>query len=124
MRTPFLRTLGLAILLSSFAHADVKLPSILSDNMVLQQRAVIPICDIPAKWVVCSPTTLGVGGWNGFSGVGYYFGQELQSELKTPVGLIQDAWGGTPAEAWTRASTLAADPELSVLLDHYEQALK
>ena len=35
------------------------------------------------------------------SGVAYWFGKEMQGELKIPVGLIVSDWGGTPAEAWT-----------------------
>ena len=36
-----------------------------------------------------------------FSAVGYYFGKTLNKELGVPVGLIEAAWGGTPAEVWT-----------------------
>jgi sialate O-acetylesterase len=49
-----------------------------------------------AKWTFCSPRTV-----PGFSAAGYYFGRELNKELKVPIGLIQSAWGGTPALAWT-----------------------
>ena len=41
-----------------------------------------------------------------FTAVGYYFGHALSGHLDRPVGLIQSAWGGTPAEAWTEASFL------------------
>lgn len=53
------------------------------------------------KWVECNPQTV-----PGFTAVGYYFGRDLQKELKVPVGLIQSAWGGTPAEHWTSADVL------------------
>lgn len=43
-----------------------------------------------------------------FSAVGYYFGQQLQSELGVPIGLIESTWGGTPAEAWTPEPALRA----------------
>lgn len=58
-----------------------------------------PIDDFvaPAKWVHCTPETV-----PGFSAVGYYFGRDLQESRIVPVGLIQSAWGGTPAESWTR----------------------
>ena len=46
-----------------------------------------------------------------FTAVGYYFGRELQKSLGVPVGLIQSAWGGTTAEAWTSEPTLAANKD-------------
>ena len=44
-----------------------------------------------------------------FSAVGYFFGRELRRELKVPVGVIQSAVGGTPAEAWTPLEFLKSD---------------
>ena len=38
-----------------------------------------------------------------------------------PVGLIQRAWSGTPAEAWTSRPTLASNPALSPLISAYDQ---
>ena len=40
------------------------------------------------------------GGWNGFSGVIYYFGLRLHKDLDVPIGLIQCAWGGSYIEPW------------------------
>lgn len=53
------------------------------------------------QWSVCSPATSG-----SFSAVAYYFGKMLQDSLKVPVGLICNAVGGSPAEAWIDRSTL------------------
>ncbi len=64
-----------------------------------------------AKWLVCNPQNIGSGGWGGFSAVAYFFGRDLQPEIKVPVGLIDSAWGGTVAEAWTSASGLKPVPE-------------
>ena len=44
-----------------------------------------------------------------FSAVGYFFGRELRRDLKVPVGVIQSAVGGTPAEAWTPLEFLKSD---------------
>jgi sialate O-acetylesterase len=44
-----------------------------------------------------------------FSAVAYFFGRELRKDLKVPVGLIQSAVGGTPAEAWTPLDFLKSD---------------
>lgn len=54
-----------------------------------------------AKWTVCAPETAG-----NFSAVAYYFGKKLQDSLQVPVGLICNAIGGSPAEAWIDRSTL------------------
>ena len=63
------------------------------------------------SWSVCSPQTVGVGGWNGFSAAGYFFGRELYKNLKVPIGLIHTSWGGTVAEAWTSADALQTMPD-------------
>lgn len=53
------------------------------------------------KWNVCSPQTAG-----NFSAVAYYFGKKLQDSLQVPIGLICNAIGGSPTEAWVDRSTL------------------
>lgn len=58
-----------------------------------------------------------VGGWSvgdagaagRFSAVGAYFGLYLQERLEVPVGLIDVAVGGTPAEAWVPRDVVLAD---------------
>ena len=49
----------------------------------------------------------------GFSAVGWHFGRRLREALGVPVGIVQCAVGGSPAEAWTRLEALAASPELA-----------
>lgn len=56
---------------------------------------------VDTKWNVCSPKTAG-----NFSAVAYYFGKKLQDSLQVPVGLICNAIGGSPTEAWVDRSTL------------------
>lgn len=57
------------------------------------------------SWQVCSQEHLA-----DFSATAYFFGKELQRRLKVPIGLIQTCWGGTVAEAWTGAESLAQIP--------------
>ncbi|MCA9111515.1 MAG: sialate O-acetylesterase, partial [Planctomycetaceae bacterium] len=64
----------------------------------------------------CTPETL-----PGFTAVGYYFGQTLQEVLGVPVGLIQTAWGGTRAEAWTSPEMLASVEELKPILTAWDE---
>lgn len=54
-----------------------------------------------AQWEVASPQSV-----DDFSAVAYYFGRMLQDSLQVPVGLICNAIGGSPTEAWIDRSTL------------------
>ena len=73
---------------------------------VKKDVAMEPRATPTGTWDVCTPQTVAMGGWNGFSAVGYFFGRELYNNLKVPIGLIHTSWGGTPAEAWTSAEAL------------------
>ena len=84
---------------------------------VTKATSVTPLDDVQGRWVVCSPQTAGA-----FSAVAYFFGRELQLELKVPVGLIHSSWGGTPAEAWTSRPTLARNPEFKQMVDAVDRA--
>ena len=53
------------------------------------------------EWAECTPETVGQ-----FSAVAYYFGKMLQDSLQVPVGLICNAIGGSPTEAWVDRRTL------------------
>lgn len=46
------------------------------------------------------------GGRGGNSAVAYFFGRGLQRRLQAPIGLIQDAVGGVPAETYTSPDAL------------------
>jgi sialate O-acetylesterase len=52
-----------------------------------------------------------------FYAVAYFFGKNVESHLKVPVGLIQSAWGGTPVQAWTSREMLATDPEMNAIAE-------
>lgn len=60
-----------------------------------------PTVLISSSWKECSPETAAA-----FSAVGYYFGRDLQTARKVPVGLIQSDWGGSPAEVWMSREAL------------------
>ncbi len=78
---------------------------------VPRRTASAATTDIDARWQECRPETA-----REFSAVGYFFGRELLAELDVPIGLIQSAWGGTPAEAWTSPEALAQLPEMEPTL--------
>jgi sialate O-acetylesterase len=75
-----------------------------------------PLEDVKGSWKVCTPATAG-----DFSAVAYYFGREIQSKLKVPVGLVVSAWGGTAAESWTPRAALDAQPALTSLLKKWDE---
>ncbi|MES2923584.1 MAG: sialate O-acetylesterase [Verrucomicrobiota bacterium] len=75
-----------------------------------------PQREVPGKWAVCSPETAG-----DFSAVAYYFGHEIQEDLKVPVGLVTCAYGASTIEAWIREETLAAHPQFKDLLDAFSK---
>ena len=58
-------------------------------------------------WSVCAPDTV-----KDFSAVAYFFGRDLNQDLKVPIGIIHASWGGTPAEAWTSLDALSQDANL------------
>lgn len=55
----------------------------------------------PTSWHEATPETAGQ-----FSAVAYYFGKMLRDSLQVPVGLVCNAVGGTPTEAWIDRNTL------------------
>jgi sialate O-acetylesterase len=75
---------------------------------VVGQRSSYSHVDTPrGSWKVVSPSTVGVRG-SGISAVAYFFGRKLHGAEKVPIGLIQVAVGGVPAE--TFASTEGLRP--------------
>lgn len=87
------------------------LPTSSNNNIRLfhipRATALYPQDNCQAKWEISSPETVT---W--FSAVGYFFGKKLQANLNVPIGLIESAWGGTPAETWMPADVIANDPLL------------
>jgi sialate O-acetylesterase len=75
---------------------------------VPRTTALHPQEDVKARWVVCSPEEM-----KRFSAVEYFFGNKLQEQLHTPVGLINSSWGGTPAEVWTPTGLVNTDSALA-----------
>jgi len=75
-----------------------------------------PQADFKGKWEVCSPETVKT-----FSAVGFFFGRQIHETIGVPVGLIDDAWGGSAAEAWVRRDLLAADSKYRPLLESWEK---
>ncbi|MAU70636.1 MAG: sialate O-acetylesterase [Pseudozobellia sp.] len=75
---------------------------------VPRRTSEFPQDDLPGNWEVCSPETM-----KSFSAVGYFFARRLQKELNIPIGLIDNAWGGTPAEVWATKSVFDENEDLN-----------
>ena len=68
---------------------------------VAAHSAYHPTDVVEGSWKLVSPETA-----DRVSAVAYYFARKLQQELHVPIGLVVDALGGTPAEAWASADAL------------------
>jgi len=59
-------------------------------------------------WTASTPDSA-----KGFSAVAWYFAREIEEREHVPIGVIDDTWGGTVAEAWTSLTALGEDPGLA-----------
>lgn len=73
-----------------------------------------PVWTHDRKWMVCTPENVG-----SFSAVGYFFGRQLHQTLDVPIGLINNAWGGSACEAWIRRELLAKDEKYKPMMDRW-----
>lgn len=77
-----------------------------------------PLNDFNGKWEACSPETV-----KSFSAVGYFFGRQLHQTLDVPIGLIDNAWGGSAAEAWIERGDLEKAGQYSELLSKWDKTV-
>lgn len=71
---------------------------------VPNRAAQQPTYTFSGEWKPASAETV-----TNFSAVGYFFGKKLSETLDVPIGLINNAWGGSAAEAWTTEETMLAN---------------
>src|SRR5262245_40264758 len=74
-----------------------------------------PQDDFKGEWKVCTPDNV-----KDFSAVGYFFGRQLHQTLDVPIGLIDDAWGGSACEAWVRRELLEKDEKYRPLIARWQ----
>ena len=92
--------------------ADYPLIRLISVPQVGTQE---PQSDFEGRWEACNPQNV-----KDFSAVGFFFGRQLRETLDVPIGLIDNAWGGSAAEAWVRRDLLEADEKYTPLLEKWE----
>ncbi len=83
---------------------------------VSRTPALEPQENCEGQWLASTPQSA-----ESFSAVGYFFGRDIHQKLNVPIGIIETAWGGTPAQTWTRKEMLASRLELQSYLSEFEQ---
>jgi sialate O-acetylesterase len=63
--------------------------------------AVLKTFSTPVSWKVASPQTV-----QDFSASCFFFARELRKTVKTPIGLVTAAWGGTRVRGWVSHPSL------------------
>ena len=88
---------------------------------------------VPQEWDFSGPRReLSGGRWTAanaktldeFSGTAWFFAKSIFAKHNIPIGLINAAWGGTPAEAWMSREALAAFPAKITMGDRYADPAK
>lgn len=77
-----------------------------------------PQRDFSGSWAAADATTV-----KDFSAVGFFFGRRLHQILDVPIGLIDNAWGGSAAEAWVPKDVLKEDGKYDELLSSWEMRM-
>ena len=75
-----------------------------------------PQSNFKGEWVACTPDSV-----KDFSAVGYFFGRQLHQTLDVPVGLIDNAWGGSACEAWVRRDLMEGKELYDPMIRKWDQ---
>ena len=67
--------------------------------------------DFRGAWKASTPESA-----RAFTAVGFLFGRYIHEIVGVPVGLIDNAWGGSAAEAWIRRTTLNSAPQFKAMM--------
>ena len=105
--------------LSNSDGGDLEIP--LADEPMIRMISIPqvgsqdPQDNFIGQWEHCSPRVAAE-----FSAVGYHFGQRLKQALGVTIGLIDNAWGGSAAEAWVPRGVLEADGHSDAYLEEWD----
>jgi len=96
--------------------AKANLPDL---RMFIVQRDSQPElrADCKGRWWVCNADTVAR-----FSATAYFFGRELHTGRRAPVGLINSSWPGTPIEAWTSVEAQSKIPGYAAVSEPWVKA--
>ncbi len=91
---------------------------------VVGQNGSYKKADVPrGTWRVVSPETVG-GRGGGISAAAYFFARRLQQDENVPLGLVQEAVGGVPAETFTSPEALRPLKDFDAGLAEVDRRLK
>jgi len=91
---------------------------------VVGQRGSYTKVDVPrGTWRVVSPDTVG-GRGGGISAAAYFFARRVQADVHIPIGLVQEAVGGVPAETFTSPKALRPLKDFDPGLAEVDRRLK
>ena len=110
--------------MSNIEGKDIRLydmkPRVVTDNVEWDSASLAALNRHeyykPASWQMQNEENV-----NGFSAVAYHFGAMLADSLGVPVGLICNAVGGAPAEAFIDRKTLEFNPTLVDILYNWRE---
>jgi sialate O-acetylesterase len=83
--------------------------------MAVTKKSYEPQSEIQGEWKIATPENAPA-----FSAVAYLFGRDLNQALKEPVGMVVVAFGASTAESWISRPVVAADPEMTQMLTHFD----
>jgi len=72
-----------------------------------------------ARWVVCTSQSV-----RSFSAVGYVFARIIRESVDVPVGIINNSWAGSRAEAWVPRSYFEGKENLLPIVARYDAFAK
>ena len=103
------------------AVARANYPTIRYFSQNGRAMAQTPQTDSPegSQWLVCSPKTA-----PSFSGVGFYFAEQLAKDLDVPVALIYTPLGATAMESWIPQKDFAKSEALKSSWREFENETK
>lgn len=73
-----------------------------------------PRTDCNGRWIVCNAENV-----YDFSAIAFVVGRDLYNRLHRPIGMISCAWGGSPAESWTKRDVMENDPLYASVFQQY-----
>lgn len=106
MQTPVKKAYNAEVEIASANYPEIRLLYVPNVGTQTPQE------NFKGSWLVCSPDTVA-----DYSAVGYFFCRRIHNTLGVPVGLVNNAWGGSDAEAWLPREVLEQYPRY----EHYIQ---